>query len=136
MPRVKINANDFDLNEVLAGISQLDMEELSEVMRKVSTFIARKKAPSLSAKETELILKINEGLPPEKQQRYATLQQELVDENISEAGHEELIQLTALAEEKAVARLTYLLELADLWDATVDETMERLDIKPPPSIHA
>jgi len=136
MPRIKINATDFDLNEVLAGISQLDTEELRQVMREVSTFIARKKASSLSAEETELMLKINEGLPPETQQRYTVLQQKLVDENITEAEQEELLQLTALAEEKAVERLTYLVELSRLWDVSVDETMKRLDIKTPPSIHA
>ncbi len=75
-------------------------------------------------------------MPEEIQIRYQQLREKLIAEQITEIEHKELLQLTPLVEAKAVERLAHMSELAKLWKTTVDEVMNRLDIKPPSPIHA
>ncbi|MCB0556977.1 MAG: hypothetical protein KDD02_25745 [Phaeodactylibacter sp.] len=89
------------------------------------------KAPSFSREETELFLKINEGLPEEVQLRYNELLEKLADESITEEEHQELIQLIPQVEANNVERLKHLAQLARLWNTSLREVMERLGIKPP-----
>lgn len=120
---------DIQNEELLGRVRQLLKEAENEV--KVS-----RKPPALSKEEAELLLKINEGLPEEVQDRYNELLSKQAEETITEAEHEELTRLVPQAEAKTAERMKYLVELARLWQTTVDEAMERLGIKPPPVIHA
>ncbi len=88
-----------------------------------------------SRREKLLLLKINEGLPEEVQLRYNELLIKQSKEMITEAEHEELMQLAPQVEAKSVERMKHLVELAQLWQTTVDEVMKRLELKPPPVIH-
>lgn len=104
------------------------MQFLKEEEREID---ASQKAPSLSKEETELFLKINEGLPEEVQMRYNELLEKLADESITEEEHQELIQLISQVEAKNAERLKHLAQLARLWNTSLREVMERLGIKPP-----
>ena len=118
------------------SISDLNADDLEKVLSKVATFLARKKVPHLTKEEANLILKIHEGLPDDVESRYQELQSKLLQEEISDQEHQELLGLIKLSEQKANERLKYIIELSFLWDTSTDEVMERLDLKPPPSIHA
>jgi hypothetical protein len=95
-----------------------------------------KKATALSKEETRLLLKINEGIPESDQLRYNDLLARLARETLSEPERKELLKLTALVEAKNAERLKHLVQLAKLWNASLDEVMDRLGIKPPPIVHA
>lgn len=90
----------------------------------------------LSEEEEQFLVKINDGLPEQVQLRYNELLSKQAEETITEAEHEELMRSAPQAEAKTVERMKHLIELARLWQTTVDEVMERLGIKPPPVIHA
>lgn len=90
---------------------------------------------NLSKEESELLLKINEGLPLEIQKRYNDLSDKSVRETLTEAEHQELLTLIPKVESKSVERLRYLVELSQLWNMSVDAVMEKLEIKTPPVIH-
>lgn len=127
--------------ELIRIISDIQSEELLERVRAFIKEVegeieASEKAPSLSKEETELLLKINEGLPEEVQLRYNELLAKLAGETITDAEHRELMELMPQVEAKSVERLKYLAQLAQLWNTSVDEVMGRLGIKPPPVIHA
>ena len=127
--------------ELIRIISDIQSEELLERVRAFIKEVegeieASEKAPSLSKEETELLLKINEGLPEEVQLRYNELLAKLAEETITEEEHRELMELMPQVEAKSVERLKYLAQLAQLWNISVDEVMARLGIKPPPVIHA
>ena len=127
--------------ELIRIISDIQNEELLERVRAFIKEVegeieASEKAPSLSKEETELLLKINEGLPEEVQLRYNELLAKLAGETITDAEHRELMELMPQVEAKSVERLKYLAQLAQLWNTSVDEVMGRLGIKPPPVIHA
>lgn len=120
---------DIQSEELLEKAKQF-LKELENEMKTLN------KPPALSKKETELLLKINEGLPEDIQLRYNELLAKLSEETATEAEHQELLQLLPQVEAKSVERLKYLVQLAQLWNTTVDEVMDRLGIKPPPVIHA
>lgn len=126
--------------ELIKLIANINSEELLErirlFLREVENEVkASDQPPALSKEETELLLKINEGLPEEVQLRYNELLIKQAQESITKAEHRELMELTPRIEAKSVERMKYLLELAKLWNTSVDQVMERLGIKPPPVIH-
>lgn len=130
-----------DKLELIKLIADIQSEELLEKAKQFlkeleSEMKTLNKPPALSKKETELLLKINEGLPEDIQLRYNELLAKLSEETATEAEHQELLQLLPQVEAKSVERLKYLVQLAQLWNTTVDEVMDRLGIKPPPVIHA
>jgi len=74
MPTVQVKSNiELGIEDILAGIDQLDTPELENFLQQVSQLLARRKAKSLSKKETELLIKINEGLSRHEAERYKKL---------------------------------------------------------------
>ena len=64
MTKVQVTSQvTIDLAEVLESVDQLDMSELETFAFQVNAALARRKAPNLSERETELLQKINQGLP-------------------------------------------------------------------------
>ncbi|MEZ4887776.1 MAG: hypothetical protein R3E32_23805 [Chitinophagales bacterium] len=122
-------------------IAEIQNEDL---LGDLQSFLAAKKREyktsqpihSLSKKESKLLIKINEGLPNSLQSKYVELNQKLVEEKLTPIEHQELLQLIPHVEAKQVERLSYLIQLAQLWETTVDEVMNRLEINTPPVAHA
>lgn len=114
-----------------------DIEDTS-ILLELQTFLEQKTQRSKTQKEQEadLLLKINDGLNTELQEKYLELSQKSVDGNLTISEHQEFLVLIEKAEEKAVHRLRYLIELSKLWNISLDETMNRLQISNPPVIHA
>ena len=136
MSSMKSDSQNFDLNTVLDSIPNLNIDDLKKVLSKVNTFIARKKVPHFSKEEAALILKIHDVLPEDVEARYKELQEKVLQEKITDKEHQELLNLIKISEQKANERLKYIIELSFLWETSTDEVMERLDLKPPPSLHA
>ena len=135
---MNMQSTKLELIKLIADIQSEELLErirlfLSEVENEVK---ASDQPPALSKEETELLLKINEGLPEEVQLRYNELLIRQAEERINETEHKELMELVPRIEAKSAERMKYLLQLAKLWGTSVDQVMERLGIKPPPVIHA
>ncbi len=122
-------------SDLLNSIS--DIEDTS-ILLELQTFLQQKLQQPKTNKEqeTELLLKINDGLTPEAQERYIKLSQKSVNQTLNKVEHQEFLQLIEQTEKKAVYRLKHLIELSKLWNTTVDVTMNRLQISTPPVIHA
>ena len=134
-----LNIDDISfIKELEVKIAQLlpkyQTSSNEEKMTEVNT-TEQKPVTALSEEESILLLKINEGFPPEIQKRYNDLSAKSVHENLTEAEHQELLELIPRVESKSVERLKYLVELSLLWDMSVDAVMEKLEIKTPPVIH-
>ena len=135
---MNMQSNKLELIKLIADIqSEEQLDRVRLFLKEVeSEMKALDKPPALSKEETELLLKINEGLPEEVQLRYNELLIKQSEETMTEAEHKELVQLIPRVEAKSAERMKYLIQLAQLWNTSVDEVMERLGIKPPPVIHA
>jgi hypothetical protein len=96
------------------------------------TLKARERAPVLSEREAELLLKINQGLPAAVQQRLNDLIDKRQSYTITEDELQELIQLTGQIEMFDAERLKHLIELAHLRNVPLHDLIQRLGIKPVP----
>lgn len=127
--------------ELIKEIADIQNEQL---LQKLRQFLRRenktdsskpKKSISFNKEESALLLKINEGLPEQIQQRYNNLNQKLLRKNITESELSELQNLIPQVEAHNGERLSNLIQLAKLWETSVDEVMARLKIEQPEVIH-
>jgi hypothetical protein len=132
MPSVQVTSRiEIDFEEVLQGISQLQMRDLERFVDRVIALQAQRRAPSLPKHEAELLQKINQRLPAEVRKRHEELNDKLHEETITPEEHQELLQLIDRLELADAERLQHLIELADIRHVTVDAVMSQLDIRRP-----
>ena len=134
---MNIQARKLELIKTIADIQNESLlERLQNYLRMVSFYQGSDKGEyTLYQRETELLTKINEGLPEPQQIRYTELMQKSLQKQLSETEHKELLSLISLMENQHVERLRHLVELATLWHCSVDEVMEKLGIQAPGVIH-
>lgn len=132
MPTVQVTSQiEIDFEEVFRGIARLQMQDLERFVDRAIALQAQRRAPSLPKHETELLQKINQGLPVEVRKRYEELNDKLHEETITPDEHEELLQLIDRLELAAAERLRHLIELARLRNVSVEALMSQLDIRQP-----
>ncbi|MBI5917155.1 MAG: STAS/SEC14 domain-containing protein [Bacteroidetes bacterium] len=131
MTTIEVRPNTrFGEDEILNGVSKLDTPQLEKFVRKVLALRARRMAPTLSGREAELMLKINEALPETKRKRLYQLEEKRRETALPEGEENELTALVDELEKLTVQRVKYLGELAQLREVPVRELMRQLDIQP------
>ena len=120
-----------NLNEILAGISTLDVRELEAFFNKVGTMLAHRKTPHLTEREYQLLKEINKGLSPEHSRKYLKLIEKFQARTIEEQEQKELLRMSDEIEQAGVRRLEYLVELSKLRGVSLQELMNQLGIKTP-----
>ncbi|MEJ7616436.1 MAG: hypothetical protein WKF30_05575 [Pyrinomonadaceae bacterium] len=98
--------------QIITAAAHLSLPELEQIFDRVLAFQAERKAAHLSAAESALLIRINQGLPSELRERIATLRAKREMESITDAEYEELTRLTDRAEEAHADRVAALVELA------------------------
>ena len=127
MPTIQI-----ETDQLLNAALQMSREELEQFVARLFTLKARQETPGLSERQTELLLKVNQGLPPNMQQRLNELIAKRRSYTITQDELQELIQLTDRVELFDAERLKHLIELAHLRGVTLDELTTKLGLKPVP----
>lgn len=122
----------FSTEQLLAAIDQLDTSELRPFVSRVVARAARRIAPSLPPEESELLQKINRGLPADLDERYRQLVAKRRTETLSHSEHEELLSLTDDVEKWQAERVAHMVRLADLRGVSLTDLMDDLGIEPPP----
>lgn len=131
MPTVRVKSDiNLGLQEILDGISELETGDLERFMDQIGKLLARRKAPSFSGREAELLLKINQGLPQKTWDRYRELSDKQTSETLSEKEYQELLAISDQMEEQDAKRLASLIELARLRSVPLDTLMQQLGINP------
>jgi hypothetical protein len=114
--------------QIISAVSHLSLPELKQVLESLLALQAERNAPRLSAAESALLLRINQGLPKGLRERIATLRGRREDEVITDTEYEELTQLTDRAEELHADRMAALVELAQLRGVSLPVLMDQLGI--------
>jgi hypothetical protein len=120
------------LGQLLKAVERMPQPELDQFVDQVVAFRAGQRAPQLSGSESELLAKINQGVPAHIQSRYDSLIAKRRASTLSEAEHEELLRLTEQVEAWDTRRVEYLAELARLRKTTLRALLKDLEIKPQP----
>jgi hypothetical protein len=116
---------------LLKAVEQMSQQELEIFVTQVLRLRARREAPSLSAVESELLLKINQGIPHQLQCRFDELVAKRRNLALTQPEQEELIQITEQIEQLDAERIELLGKLAQLRSQSLSETMQELGIQPP-----
>jgi len=130
MPIVQSDAQ-LSHDKLLQAVKQLSEPELEQFAGEVNALIARRKAPSLARAESELLLKINQGLPADIQARYDELASKRDAEALTSKEHAELLRLSNNIEMLEAKRVEALAELARLRQTSLTALMENLGIRAP-----
>ncbi|MGE5340441.1 MAG: STAS/SEC14 domain-containing protein [Candidatus Omnitrophota bacterium] len=130
MPTVQVKAQ-LSTEDMLQAVKQLKTSELEGFFWQVIALLARRKAPGLSRQESDLMMKINRGIPLEKQEYYNKLIAKRRSETLTDEEYEALLKLTDQIEKLDVERLGYLKELASIQGISLTSIMKKLHIKKP-----
>ena len=129
MPTIQVHAQ-ISAQELIDAAGQLDGPELEAVSDRLLMMRASRYAPHLAQAESDLLLKINMGLPEEIWQRYTKLYAKLEPGTITDEEHAELLKLIDIVELDNARRIGHLIELARLRGTTLDALMASLGIGP------
>ena len=121
-----------NIDQLIEGVTQLETSELETYVVKVSSILARRRSPSLSIQETELLQTINQGLPAKIESRYSELQDKVHNETITPGEHEELMKLVDMTELADAERLQAMITLSQIRQVPLPDLMKQLGIYPPP----
>lgn len=130
MAIVKVET-ELSTDKLLKAVGQLNKSELEQFVSQVINLRAQRLVHSLSQAEAQLIVKINQGLPPEIQKRYYELIDKRREESLGSDEYDELLRLTDQIENLEARRIEYLSELARYRKVSLTELMETMGIQPP-----
>jgi hypothetical protein len=116
-------------DELLKAVEQLSPAELERFVAQVITLRAQQKAPHLPKAESELLLKINQGLPDGLSERYTELKAKRQAETLTPKERQELVKLTARVEKIQAQRAEHLAKLARLRKTTLTALMQSLGLQ-------
>lgn len=131
MPSVQTKGQ-MSSEELLKAARKLSLSELEKFVSQVIALQAQRRAPSLPKAESELLLKINQGIPEDVWKRYNDLITKRRAETLTPDEYDELLRLTDQIEALNVRRIEYLSELASLRKTSLSNLMEQLGIRTPP----
>lgn len=119
----------FNVNrlEALLELAKIRKTTVSALMDELQL---RPKARHLPHEEFRLLMKINEGLPPQLQKQYDKLYAKLSNETITKKEHEELLKIIEEVERRNAERAECLVKLAQLRNQTVDALLKDLETNP------
>jgi hypothetical protein len=121
-------SSQLSTEQILSAVSHLSLPELEQVFDHVLALQAERKAAHLSAAESALLARLNQGLPAALRERIACLRDKREDETITDAEYEELTRLTDRAEELHADRMAALVELAKCHGVSLAALMDQLRI--------
>jgi hypothetical protein len=119
---------EVSTEQLLQAVEQLPPQEFAALVTRILALQAQRAHPHLTEGETELLLRINEGLPAETQRRIDTLVAKRQEETITPDELAELVTITDRAEQHDARRLLALEELARLRGLTLPSLMDTLGL--------
>ena len=130
MAIVKVET-ELTTDNLLKAVGQLNKHEIEQFVSQVINLRAQRLVHRLSQAEANFIVKINQGLPAEVQEKYDELIDKRQDEELSSEEYSELLRLTDQIEKMEAQRMLYLSELALYRKVSLTELMENMGIQPP-----
>ena len=129
MPVVQLHA-ELSVDQLVNAVTQLPQTEFEEFLHTINRIHPLHEEHRLSHRESELLLKINKGIPPDLQRRYDELIEKRDARTLTPAEYEELLQLTDQMELLDAKRMEYLLKLARLRKQPLAMLMKELGMTP------
>lgn len=127
MPTIEISNDDL-----VNAVRQMSRKEFDAFIEQILSLRTQPNAAILSGEETNLIKRINRGLPEELCKRFAQLSGRRKKGRLNAQEHQELLELTHEAESQDADRAAALLELAKLRQMPLRTLMKQMGIQASP----
>ncbi len=130
MPMIHLQT-DLTSKQLLDAVMQLPQPELENFIFKVNALRPKYESRKLSRTESELLLKINRGIPEKLQERYNELISKRFEMTPDSEEYAELLKLTDQIEKSDAKRIEYLIKLARIRKKPLTTLMDELGIHTP-----
>ena len=110
------------------ALAVLNQRELDNFINQAIVLRAKRRAPSVSRDETEILLEINQGLSEKTQSRFDELKEKIEAETITLTERKEFLSLTDFIEKHDAKRIELIGKLAEIRQQTFDEVIKDLGI--------
>jgi hypothetical protein len=130
MPTIHLEA-EVSRESLLKAVSQLELTEFDALVAELLNLPAKRGSDRLQSTESELLARINEGLPDALRDRFGELIVRRDQEMLSSEEHAELLRLTEEVERREGNRVEALAELARVRGMPLSALMELLGIPAP-----
>lgn len=127
MSTIKVEV-EFSSEDLLKAVGQLSQSDLRKFISQAIAIQAQRTTSSLMQRESELLLKINQGIPLDIQKDYNDLIAKRDAETLTNHEYKELLNLTQQIEKQQAQRIEHLAELASLRGISLNTLMENLGI--------
>jgi hypothetical protein len=124
------------LEQTLHSLEHLPTEELDALVTHALKVRASRNAPHLIQAESRMLEQIHHAIPTDVQTRFETLLEKRDAFTLTDAEHNELLQLTDVIENLDAKRVTLLGELARNRGVTLEQIMRDLGITAPAVKHS
>jgi hypothetical protein len=119
----------MSIDELIKAAKQLNETDLDQLLHQVVFLRARRQTQVLPEEESQLLLKINQGIPSDLRIHYQALRVKRETETLNDQEYEILIQLSNQIEQIGAQRLEALAKLAQLRRVSLLDLMETLGIQ-------
>lgn len=109
-------------------LAVLSQRELDKFINQAIVLRAKRRAPSVSNNEAEILLEINRGLSPKIQSRFDELAEKIESGTMNNEERQEFLHLTDDIEKHDAKRIELIGKLAEIRQQTFDEVMKDLGI--------
>ncbi len=117
--------------ELLKAVERLKPSQLDRFVSDVIALKAQRQAPRLTAAETVLLQKINQGLSPPIRKKWQQLVRKRDARKLTPKEYQELLRLVDQIEELQTNRVKWMVQLAQLRKTSLDELIKELGIQTP-----
>jgi len=131
MPSIQVNV-ELSFNQVVNAVKQLPEAEQEKLLSQFAAVRPLYEDHRLQPDESELLIKINQGIPEKLQRKYNELLHKRDEKTLTNDEYEELLRLTDQMEILDAKRIEHLTELANIRNKPLVLLMDELGIKPPP----
>jgi len=119
-----------DADQLLDAVLRLPSPEFDKFITKLQVLRRRSEIPRLPERESELLRKINQGVPHQLHRQYETLRRKRRQSKLTRDELQNLLALTEQMEQFDVERLKLIAELAELRGLPLPELMHQLGLEP------
>ena len=119
----------MSIQELVIAANKLSEPDLEQLLRQIVALRDLRKAKTVSAPESQLLLQIDQEVPAELRTNYQALRSKKAAETLTEQEQETLIDLSNQIEHIGTQRLTALVTLAQLRQVSLPDLMETLGIQ-------
>ena len=121
----------YSSNAILTAVRQMPIAELEHLVDQVIAIRAERVAPHLTADESALLARVNQGLSSLERARMRGLIEKRDDESLTPAAWQELTTLTDQLELLHADRMAALAALARLRGVTLEAVIQQLGLQFP-----